>query len=76
MAKRWAFMKEGGGAWYFWDNVFNNGPSEICARQPLKKLKWNSLFINYPMSSLSISLNMKTQNLCTSPAKPKNETAR
>ena len=22
-----------------WDNVFNNRPSEICGRQPLKNLK-------------------------------------
>ena len=25
---------------YIWDKVFENGPSGICCRQPLKKLKW------------------------------------
>ena len=24
---------------YKWDNVFKNGPSKTCARQPLKNLK-------------------------------------
>ena len=23
-----------------WDKVFKNGPSKICARQPLKNVKW------------------------------------
>ena len=23
-----------------WDKVFKNGPTKICGRQPLKKLKW------------------------------------
>ena len=26
-----------------WDQVFKNGPSKICGRQPLKNLKWYGL---------------------------------
>ena len=28
---------------YTWGKVFKNGPSKICGRQPLKKLKWYDL---------------------------------
>ena len=34
-----------------WENIFKNGTSKICERQPLKKLKWYGLFC-----SLSVSL--------------------
>ena len=30
---------------YIWDKVFKNGPSKICGRQPLKKLKLYDLFL-------------------------------
>ena len=32
---------------YNWVKVFKNGPSKICGRQPLQKLKWNGLLILY-----------------------------
>ena len=28
---------------YKWVNVFKNGPSKICGRQPLRDLKWYGL---------------------------------
>ena len=31
--------------WYIWDKVFKNGPSKICGRQPLKKLRLYDLFL-------------------------------
>ena len=30
---------------YIWDKVFKNGPSKICGRQPLKKLRLYDLFL-------------------------------
>ena len=40
------------GAYNMWDKVFNNGPSEICGRQPLKNLK------RYGMLKQTISLQI------------------
>ena len=28
---------------YIWDEVFKNGPSKICGRQPLKHLSWSGV---------------------------------
>ena len=33
-----------------WNKVFKNGPSEICARQPLKNLKWYGLLKLFELS--------------------------
>ena len=32
-----------GSKMYRWVKVFNNGPSKICGRQPLKHFTWSSL---------------------------------
>ena len=35
-----------------WERVFMNGPSKICGRQPLKKLKWYGLLKQFFKSCL------------------------
>ena len=40
---------------YIWGTVFNNGPSKICGRQPLKNFAWFILEYFSPMCSNSVS---------------------
>ena len=47
---------------YIWGKVFKNGPSAICGRQPLKKLKWYGLLV-------SNILEKKTQKVFTNGTK-------
>ena len=43
--------------WYIWVKVFKNGPSKICGRQPLKKLKWNlQIFLRLPFTNFTWSI--------------------
>ena len=46
-----------------WVEVFKNGPSKICGRQALKKLKWYGLLIHIIITCSDISLPKNSKYL-------------
>ena len=46
-----------------WVEVFKNGPSKICGRQALKKLKWYGLLIHIIITCSDISLSKNSKYL-------------
>ena len=44
-----------------WDKVFKNGPSKICGKQLLKKLKWYGPFLN-TFSQILFNAKTKKEN--------------
>ena len=44
-----------------WDNVFENGPSKICGRQPLKHFAW-SILEYFAQGNLWLPLNLHSSD--------------